>query len=38
MYYYIYGDEDNINPTEQEVIESIEDVLDKRDIRYIDFY
>lgn len=38
MYYYIYGDEDNLNPTEQEVIESIEDVLDEIDIRYIDFY
>lgn len=35
MYYYVYGDEDNLNPTEQEVIESIEDVLDERDIKYL---
>lgn len=34
-YYFVYGDEENLNPTEQEIIESIEDVLDDNDIQYL---
>lgn len=26
LYYYVYGDEDNDNPTEQDIIDSISDV------------
>lgn len=26
MYFYVYGDEDNLHPTEEEIIESIDDV------------
>lgn len=30
-FYYIFGDEDNLTPTPEEVIESIEDVMDEKE-------